>query len=247
MTRVPNGADRGRSPGAFPHAAGAAATRRAGHPRDRRKHLPARGRRTHLPPVRAVLAVRAVRAVLAARAGLSIRAVLAALCALLAVSGCGISTTGPQSAGAAASGVPRPGTSARTVQLYFAGSYGLRVVNRPTDRPLGPQQALELLLKGPTAAERERGLTTQVPPMAGQLGVTSTQGAVDLYVPGSVSDGDLEVTAIAQLVCTAAHSEVPGDRPAAQVDIRVHENLSHDTGAWTVRCGPDGAVHPVTG
>ncbi|MFF5971054.1 hypothetical protein ACFY7C_05945 [Streptomyces sp. NPDC012769] len=168
----------------------------------------------------------------------------------LTLTACGITPTGPTPAGAPASGIQRPGTEARTARLYFAGPYGLRAVNRPTDRPLSPQQALDLLLEGPTPAERERGLITQVPPMAGQLTATTTSGAVDLYVPRTVSSGDLDVTAVAQLACTAAHAHVPGDRPAAQVDIRIHERLTPSatpTTPWTVRCGPNGSVTPVAG
>ncbi|MFF8605761.1 hypothetical protein ACF06X_07465 [Streptomyces sp. NPDC015346] len=173
-------------------------------------------------------------------------AVLAAAIAVLTAAGCGITPTGPTPAGAPASGIQQPGTEARRVQLYFAGPYGLRAVNRPTDRPLSPQQALDLLLEGPTPAERERGLITRVPPMAGQLTATTTEGAVDLYVPRTVSSGDLDVTAVAQLACTAAHAQVPGDRPASQVDIRIHENLAPSQTPWTVRCGPNGTVTPVT-
>lgn len=172
-------------------------------------------------------------------------ALLVALTALT-LTACGITPTGPSPAGAAASGIERPGTEVRTVQLYFAGPYGLRAVNRPTDRPLSPQQALDLLLEGPTPAERERGLITQVPPMAGQLTATTAEGTVDLFVPRTVSSGDLDVTAVAQLACTAAHAHVPGNRPATQVDIRIHENFAPSQTPWTVRCGPLGTVTPVT-
>ncbi|MEV7547987.1 hypothetical protein, partial [Streptomyces sp. NPDC089915] len=159
----------------------------------------------------------------------------------------GITPTGPATAGAPASGIQPPGTRARTVQLYFAGPYGIRAVDRPTDRPLSPQQALDLLLEGPTPAERDRGLVTQVPPMAGRLTATAADGAVDIHVPRAVSSGDLDVTAVSQLACTAAHSQVPGDRPATRVDIRIHENLTPSATPWTVRCGPNGTVTPVPG
>ncbi|WP_240135002.1 hypothetical protein [Streptomyces sp. MUM 178J] len=163
------------------------------------------------------------------------------------LTGCGITPTGPAPAGAPASGIQRPGGEARTVQLYFAGPYGLRAVSRPTDRPLSPQQALDLLLEGPTTAERDRGLVTQVPPMPGQLTATATDGAVDVYIPLTVSSGDLDVTAVAQLACTAAHANVPGDRPATRIDIRIHEDLAPSQTPWIVRCGPNGTVAPVTG
>lgn len=168
------------------------------------------------------------------------------LASLLAATGCGIGPTGPVHAGAPASGIQRPGTEARTVRLYFGGPYGVQSVTRPADRPLSPQQALDLLLEGPTQAERDRGLMTRVPPMDGQLRATTSTGAVDVFVPVEVSTGELDVTAVSQLACTAAHAEVPGDRTAAQVDIRVHENLTRSGTPWTVRCGPGGNVTPVT-
>ncbi|MFJ9432933.1 hypothetical protein ACIRQY_25215 [Streptomyces sp. NPDC101490] len=175
----------------------------------------------------------------------SVRPALAAVLVLLAATGCGIASTGPVPAGSPASGVQRPGTEARTAQIYFAGPYGLRAVARPTDRPLTPQQALDLLLEGPTPAERERGLITQVPPMAGRLTATAARDAVDIYVPGAVSSGELDVTAVSQLACTAAHAHVPGEAPPPQVDIRIHENLTPSRTPWVVRCGANGTVTPV--
>ncbi|GAA3487481.1 hypothetical protein [Streptomyces cremeus] len=160
--------------------------------------------------------------------------------------GCGISATDPRDAGGPASGVPRPGTEARSVRLYFAGPYGIRAVTRPTDRPLSPQHALDLLLEGPTPAERRRGLINQVPPMGGQLTANAVTGAVDVFVPSAVSAGDLDVTAISQLACTAAHAEVPGTRKPEQIDIRIHENLVRSATPWTVRCAPDNNAVPVT-
>ncbi|WP_255136978.1 hypothetical protein [Streptomyces somaliensis] len=179
------------------------------------------------------------------RARAALAAALTALTALT-TAGCGITPTGPLDAGAPASGVRRPGGEDRTVRLYFAGPYGLRAVTRPTDRPLGPQQALDLLLEGPTPAEGERGLISRVPSAAGRLTATATGGAVDVFVPGSVGGGDLDVTAITQIACTAAHARVPGGRPPTRVDIRIHEDLTPARTPWTVRCGPRGTVVPVT-
>ncbi|WP_255311966.1 hypothetical protein [Streptomyces sp. PTY087I2] len=175
-----------------------------------------------------------------------VRAAATVVLTALTAAGCGITSTAPTPAGAPASGIQRPGTEARTVKLYFTGPYGIRAVNRPTDRPLSPQQALDLLLEGPTTAERDRGLVTQVPSMAGQLTANAADGAVDLYVPHTVSSGDLDVTAVTQLACTAAHAHVPGNRPATQVDIHIYESLTPSRTPWTVRCGPHGTVIPVT-
>ncbi|MFJ2769291.1 hypothetical protein [Streptomyces sp. NPDC087300] len=161
-----------------------------------------------------------------------------------ALTGCGISTTGPRQAGAPASGVQRPGTNAEYARLYFVGPYGLRSASRPTDRPLGPQQALDLLLEGPTDAERERGLASEVPPMNGQLSATASTGTVDVYLPMTIRD--LQVTAVSQLACTAAHADVPGSRPPTQVKVRFHENLAPSTSPWTVRCDTNGNALPAS-
>ncbi|MFD7106016.1 hypothetical protein [Streptomyces celluloflavus] len=159
--------------------------------------------------------------------------------------GCAIGPTSPVHAGSPASGIQPPGTEARFVRLYFASPTGTRAVSRPTDRPLSPQQALDLLLEGPTPAEHQRGLISQVPPMSGQLTATTADGAVDIFVPQKVSTGDLDVTAVSQIACTAAHANVPGSTSPTQIDIRIHENNIRSQTPWTVRCGPNGNVTPV--
>ncbi|MFF1377597.1 hypothetical protein [Streptomyces sp. NPDC058308] len=163
---------------------------------------------------------------------------------LFLATGCGVTPTGPEGAGAPASGIQRPGTDADHARLYFVGPYGLRTTARPTDRPLTPQQALGLLLEGPTDAERERGLISEVPSMNGRLTATASRGTVDIYLPVNIAE--LEVAAVSQLTCTAAHSEVPGDRRPTDVDVRFHENLGRSTAPWTARCGADGNAHPQT-
>ncbi|PJE96424.1 hypothetical protein CUT44_18140 [Streptomyces carminius] len=180
------------------------------------------------------------------RPGAAVLGALAALLAAASAAGCGIAPAGPVPAGAPASGVQRPGTEARLVRLYFADSHGIRAVSRPVERPLGPQQALDLLLAGPTSAERGRGLISRVPPMGGRLTATAADGAVDISVPVTVATGELDVTAVSQLVCTAAHAEVPGDRPPTRVDVRIREGGVHSRTHWTVRCGPNGNAVPVT-
>ncbi|CAL9338973.1 hypothetical protein [Streptomyces sp. enrichment culture] len=176
------------------------------------------------------------------RAALAVTALVAAV-----ATGCGIDTTGAVQAGAPASGVQRPGAEATTVRLYFAGPYGTRPVTRRTDGPLAPQQALELLLGGPNEAERERGLKTQVLPVeGGRITATTGDGSVDIVVPFQVSTGELDVTAVSQLVCTAAYADVPGDLPASDVDVRIHEGGQRSNRPWTLRCGAGGNATPVT-
>ncbi|MFF5447176.1 hypothetical protein [Streptomyces sp. NPDC012888] len=43
-----------------------------------------------------------------------------------------------------------------------------------------------------------------------------------------------------------AAADVPGNRPAPEVGIRIHERLTPSASPWTVRCGPNGAVVPET-
>ncbi|MEU6991080.1 hypothetical protein ABZ953_10550 [Streptomyces sp. NPDC046465] len=163
---------------------------------------------------------------------------------LFLAAGCGVTETGPEGAGTPASGIQRPGTHADYARLYFVGPYGLRAATRPTDRLLLPQQALGLLLEGPTDAERERGLISEVPSMNGRLTATATAGTVDIYLPVNVAE--LEVAAVSQLTCTAAHADVPGGRRPTDVDVRFHENLDRSPAPWTVRCDAAGNAHPHT-
>ncbi|SEE72806.1 hypothetical protein SAMN05216532_8586 [Streptomyces sp. 2231.1] len=176
---------------------------------------------------------------------MSRRLQLACLTAALTIilAGCGIDATGPVKAGTPASGLRQPGSTTYHAQLYFVGPYGIQAASRPVDSPVTPQQALDLLLKGPDDAERARGLITEVPVMVGRLRAAATTGTVDLYLPQQVAKlngGDLGVS---QLVCTAANAHVPGDRQPPSVDVHVHEP---DTGGvWTVRCNAAGNVVPI--
>ncbi|MCX5203190.1 hypothetical protein OG897_17270 [Streptomyces sp. NBC_00237] len=132
------------------------------------------------------------------------------------------------------------------MRLYFSGSNGIRAVTRPTGRPLSPQHALDLLLEGPAPAERQRGLITRIPPMGGQLTATARAGAVEVFVPVSVSTGDFDINAVSQIACTAAHAQVPGAKSPTRIDIRIHENLVRSPTPWTVRCGPNNNAVPVS-
>lgn len=106
---------------------------------------------------------------------------LVAVVAMLSA-GCGIGSTGPVRAGAPASGLREPGSVHHYAQLYFVSPYGIQAVTRQVDTPLTPQQALDLLLNGPDAAERARGLTTEVPPLDGLI-AHGANGAVNLNNP----------------------------------------------------------------
>ncbi|ASU86007.1 hypothetical protein CDO52_03450 [Nocardiopsis gilva YIM 90087] len=170
------------------------------------------------------------------------RAATALALALLALAGCGIPPTDPGVAGGPARGIQRPGADSHTARLIFVGSSGPQAVARPVEGPVDAREAMDLLLDGPSAAERERGLFTEVPPMSGGVRVTATEGAVDVYIPMKASA--LPVAAVSQLVCTAANADIPGDRPPAEVDVRIFEEKRYP---WQLRCGDSGNAYPTGG
>ncbi|MFD7665975.1 hypothetical protein [Streptomyces sp. NPDC059788] len=171
-------------------------------------------------------------------------ALLTALLLPLLLTGCGIAPTGYVQAGAPAQGIRQPGTTTYTARIFFLSPLGIHAAVRPADGPVGPQEALDLLLKGPTAAERARGLVSVVPPMSGRLTAVPANGAVSVFLPTPVAR--MEAAAVHQIACTAANSALPGGRPATQVDVRIYEPESRGA-PWTVHCSSNGIALPVTG
>ncbi|MGW0534152.1 hypothetical protein [Streptomyces sp. NPDC003032] len=173
----------------------------------------------------------------------------ALLTLVLAVSGCGVSATGPVPAGAAATGAVRPGTRAYDARLDFLGPWGMQFVSRRSGTPVGPQQAVDLLLAGPTDAERERGLASLVPEeLRGRVTALPARGAVDLHLPVVIAQ--LDHTAVSQLACTAANADaIPGGKTPADVLVRVHEpdldGESKGKGTWDLRCDGTGNAYPA--
>ncbi|MFD0413887.1 hypothetical protein [Streptomyces sp. NPDC127108] len=172
---------------------------------------------------------------------------LACVAAVLGVlaAGCGVGSTGPVRAGAPASGLRDPQSTSHYAHLYFVSPYGLQSVTREVDSAATPQQALDLLLKGPDAAERARGLITEVPPIHGRLIARVDDGGVDLRLPVPVArttgGGGL---GLSQIICTAANARVADGRQPPDVDVRVYEE-GYGT-PWTVRCNAAGNVVPVS-
>ncbi|MFD9880800.1 hypothetical protein ACFWZT_05005 [Streptomyces alboflavus] len=171
-------------------------------------------------------------------------ALLAAVLGLLSA-GCGVGSTGPVRAGAPASGLRAPGSEGHYAHLYFVGPYGIQAVTREVDSATTPQRALDLLLKGPDAAERARGLITEVPPIHGRLIATVDDGGVDLRLPVPVAQttggGGL---GLSQIICTAANASVADGKQPSDVDVRVYEEGYGSP--WTVRCNAAGNVIPVS-
>jgi hypothetical protein len=161
--------------------------------------------------------------------------------ALLSLTGCGISTTGPTTAGPAAAGGPATQPNTAYARLYFVGPYGMSPASRPATVPLTPQQALDLLVEGPNEAEQARGLTTDLPPMHGDLIANASMNAVDVYLPLAVLE--IEDAAVSQIACTAAHAKIPGDRPPTEIDVRIHESGFPSEDGVPLRCDAHGNAH----
>ncbi|WP_420708697.1 histidine kinase dimerization/phospho-acceptor domain-containing protein [Streptomyces sp. NRRL S-1813] len=165
----------------------------------------------------------------------------------LLLAGCGISPTAPTTAGAPASGALQPGTRTHDARLLFVGPTGLRYAARTFTSSIGPQEAIDLLLKGPSPAERKRGLTTLVPAMKVRVTAEAGRnGVVHLRLPTTVDR--LDHAAVSQLVCTAAKAR---DRDQTKVLVRVHESQtgrqidSQTDGTWDVRCDSVGNAYPA--
>ncbi|MGW3008818.1 hypothetical protein ACWC9R_08245 [Streptomyces sp. NPDC001219] len=139
-------------------------------------------------------------------------------CALSgALAGCGIAPTDVIDAGEPATGVRSPGQPEADVQLFFYGPSGLRSATRPAKTPVDPEQALELLMKGPNHAERMRGLTSVLPKSLGVPSAEPREGAVVITLP--VVATRLDSGSLNQLVCTAANARVPGNKPSEEVAV----------------------------
>ncbi|MGW7577444.1 hypothetical protein [Streptomyces sp. NPDC054765] len=134
-----------------------------------------------------------------------------------ALSGCGIAPTDVIDAGEPATGVKSPGQPEADVQLFFYGPSGLRSATRRADAPVGPEQAIEALMKGPNHAERMRGLSSVLPKFPVPLTVATRVGRVVINLPMDVKR--LDSASLNQLVCTAANARVPGNKPPGEVTV----------------------------
>ncbi|WP_423247761.1 GerMN domain-containing protein [Streptomyces achmelvichensis] len=172
---------------------------------------------------------------------------MAAASLIATATSCGIDPTDVIAAGPPPSGIQQPGAAAHSVRLYFASQDGIRAVSRRADRPMNPTQALDLLRQGPTKGEVRRGLKTHVPPMKQPIAVTTAQGTVKIHLPPTVTFGDLDVTAVSQITCTAANADMPGnDTPTTQVKVRMYEGNRHSQDPWTLLCDANGHARPLS-
>jgi hypothetical protein len=121
--------------------------------------------------------------------------------ALLVLTGCGV-----QPSGVIVGASPPTGTVEPVVTLYLVSDHRLTPVARAAAR-LSPADALALLAAGPDAEERAKGLTTEVPPTAAPLSVT-TDPTGSTVVTLSIPAADLSAVAVDQIVCTAGRGQV---------------------------------------
>ncbi|MEV0824720.1 hypothetical protein [Nonomuraea rubra] len=133
------------------------------------------------------------------RTRLARRVLAAGLVSLAAVAGCGVRPSDVIEAGDPPSGRVAP---TWPITLYLVQNGRLSAVKR-SGPPLTPADTLTLLADGPSARERSRGLTTEVPSEAGPFEVTAAP-AGHLVVTLSTPVVDLSALAVEQIVCTAA-------------------------------------------
>ncbi|MGW0201644.1 hypothetical protein [Nonomuraea sp. NPDC003201] len=122
--------------------------------------------------------------------------------------------------------------------MYFVTPQGTWPVSRPASAAARVQQAMDALLDGPTAAERARGLITQLPSAPRPVRARTAKGRVQLHLPWLVRD--LRPAAVSQLVCTAAEAPDVGDDPV----IEVFEPGMPGP-PWPVRCDESGSAVPA--
>ncbi|MGK5640024.1 hypothetical protein ACSNOK_17155 [Streptomyces sp. URMC 126] len=144
------------------------------------------------------------------------RRALAATLLLGTLAGCGIEPTEVIEFGQPATGVRPSGQPAWQTRLFFAVVTGVTSVSRPADGPVTAEDAVRLMLQGPNEAERARGIYSEIGMRSG-VRVTTAPGRVDITLPTDVT----RITRIArtQLVCTAAHNQVPGGLPWNRVKV----------------------------
>ncbi|MGW1652250.1 hypothetical protein [Streptomyces atratus] len=154
-----------------------------------------------------------------------VRAFGALLPLVLLANGCGIQATDVVEVGDPATVDVAPGSQGTL--LYFVSSSSanrLMPVVRPFALPVegdssgtgqvwrGSDKAIAMLFDGPTQAEAESGLRTELPPIRGALSLTLGPDGVSVRVNTAVTK--LSEVARQQLICTAAQART-ADRKAA--------------------------------
>lgn len=169
-------------------------------------------------------------------------AAAAVLCCTLGA-GCGIPTTGPVDAGVPGTGilVPVPSGQPQSVAVYLIGDRRLVAVPRTAPGDGGPQEALDLLLAGPTPQDRSKGLVTAIPDDLVAARVTSDGAVIRIDIPAAVPQPTK--LAVEQLVCTVSGAAVRGTAsPAATAVPSPRAVVTISAPGWRVErqgCGGD--------
>ncbi|MFC8261561.1 hypothetical protein ACFUNF_29095 [Streptomyces sp. NPDC057291] len=148
---------------------------------------------------------------------------------VLLATGCGIRSTDVVQVGDPATVEVAPGARAGTVLYFISPSSrgGLLPVVRQVDIPSATSSSgtgddgrsrgkqLAMLFKGPSPAEREAGLRTELPMSSDQVSVTTSQAGVRVRIASAVNQ--LSELARQQLICTAAYER--GGRQGTTVTV----------------------------
>lgn len=137
---------------------------------------------------------------------------LAACFALSLLSGCGIRETPVMDGGSPASGLPRG------MRIYFASDHGPKGVARPNLKIKSLNDAMKILVAGPTRKEQKDGLKNYVP--SGRMDATGEGDTVEVIVD-SLKDRLERDDALGQLVCTLARAQSELERSIQTHDIKV--------------------------
>ncbi len=181
------------------------------------------------------------------------RSALLFLPVLWVLASCGVPATGVVEAGGPASGV------VPTIRVYLVADGALVGVPRRTVAPVEVESAVQVLLQGPSEAERVKGITTLLPPSDGSataapsptalspdnfmrppppdvVKVTTRDDRVSIELrPVGVDIPDL---ATAQLICTAVAAQRIADPEAQPKPVTVTGQDGRRVEGAVVRC-PD--------
>ncbi|MGW1887924.1 hypothetical protein [Streptomyces sp. NPDC001970] len=163
------------------------------------------------------------------------------------LSACAIPSTGVVEAGDPATGI-RP-----ILLLHFVKDGKLIAVPRATTEPVGVEQAVAMVVRGPNTPERLSGLTTELPPLTTGWTVRIRGDEVSVELPPDT--GPLSRTALDQLLCVSveAHRIDAPDAETTNVTVtgsrhgRVERSSKVCSAAAIVVPSPSGAPAPASG
>lgn len=124
--------------------------------------------------------------------------------AVLAPAGCGVRPSEVVEVGDPAIVKTAPDAAHGGTAVYLKGPDGVLPVIRATDGKETPGAAVLMLLDGPTDADRDAGLTSDVPNYYGGLAINVDDTTVRVTLTRPVRD--FSAVARQQLACTAAHA-----------------------------------------